>query len=470
MKRTRTKIIATLGPISSDKKTISDLFDAGVDIFRVNFSHGEHETHKEVVDNIRAVEKAKSRPIAILADLQGPKLRLGKFADGTVTLEKGAKYSFDLNQERGDEKCAPLPHPEIFQAVTKGDIILIDDGRVRLKVLDTSKDHMKVTALTPGQLSDRKGVNLPGARLPISALTPKDRKDLRYAVKLGVDWLALSFVQGPEDVADLRKLVGKNVGIVAKLEKPLAIEHLDAILALTDAVMVARGDLGVEMPPEAVPVLQKQIVSKARKAGKPVVVATQMLDSMMSSPAPTRAEASDVATAVYEGADAVMLSGETAIGQYPVQSAAMMERIIRRVERSESWCNILAAEQRDPENTTPDAIMAAAHLAADTIGAAAIVSYTFSGSTALRASRERPIERIIGMTPNIRTARRLALSWGVTPCLTEDAKDMDDMVTKGLAMAKREGIAKRHDRIVITAGVPFGEAGKTNLVRIARVH
>lgn len=469
MKRTRTKIIATIGPSTSDEKSISELFDAGVDVFRVNFSHGEHADHKKVHDIIRSVEKAKNRPIAILADLQGPKLRLGKFQDGAIHLKKGQKYCFDLNQEQGNDKCAPLPHPEIFQAVTRGDIILIDDGRMRLKVTKVEKDHMQVTALTPGKLSDRKGVNLPGARLPISALTPKDRKDLRYAIELGVDWLALSFVQGPEDVADLRKLVGKKVGIVAKLEKPLAIEHLDAILALTDAVMVARGDLGVEMPPEAVPVLQKQIVSKARKAGKPVVVATQMLDSMIQNPAPTRAEASDVATAVFDGADCVMLSGETAVGQYPVQSAAMMERIIRRVERSDHWRTILAAENREPESTTADAVMAAAHLAADTIEASAIVSYTFSGSTALRAARERPIQRIIGMTPNIQTARRLALSWGITPCLTEDAHDMDDMVTKGLAMAKREGIAKRHDRVVITAGVPFGEAGKTNLVRIARV-
>lgn len=469
MKRTRTKIIATLGPNSSSAETISELFDAGVDIFRMNFSHGEHADHKKVHDIIREVEKAKNRPIAILADLQGPKLRLGKFANGPVDLKKGDKYRFDMDEAPGDDNRARLPHPEIFAAVSKGDVILINDGRMRFKVTKAEKDHMLITAMTDGTLSDRKGVNLPGARLPISALTPKDRKDLRYAIELGVDWLALSFVQGPEDVADLRKLVGKKVGIISKLEKPMAIEHLDAILALTDAVMVARGDLGVEMPPEAVPVLQKQIVSKARKAGKPVVVATQMLDSMMQNPAPTRAEASDVATAVFDGADCVMLSGETAVGDYPVQSAAMMERIIRRVERSDHWRTILAAENREPESTTADAVMAAAHLAADTIEASAIICYTFSGSTALRAARERPIERIIGMTPNIRTARKLALSWGITPCLTEDAKDMDDMVTKGLAMAKREGIAKRHDRVVITAGVPFGEAGKTNLVRIARV-
>lgn len=469
MKRTRTKIVATLGPATSSKDQISKLFAAGVDIFRMNFSHGTHENHKMVYDNIRAVESNKNRPIAVIADLQGPKLRLGTFETGAITLSAGQAYQFDMEQTPGNQTRAPLPHKEVFKAISKGDILLVNDGRMRFKVIKIKNTQIQVETLTAGVLSDRKGVNLPGAHLPISALTAKDRKDLRFALELGVDWVALSFVQGPQDVADLRKLVQKNAGIIAKLEKPLAIEHLEAIMDLSDAVMVARGDLGVEIPPEAVPVLQKEIIVKARRKGKPVIVATQMLESMIESPSPTRAEASDVATAVYDGADAVMLSGETAVGQYPIEAVSMMEKIIRRVERSPSWRKLLAAGKREPENTTADAIIAAAHMAADIINAAAIVTYTSSGSTAFRAARERPIERIIGMTPNLTTARRLALVWGITVCMTEDAINMDDMIEKAIKAVKREGIAKPDDRIVVTAGIPFGSAGKTNLVRIARV-
>jgi len=469
MKRTRTKIVATLGPASSNATKISDLFDAGVDVFRMNFSHGELEDHRKVYETIRSVEREKNRPIAIIADLQGPKLRLGTFENTEIKLEAGQNYRFDMDMAPGDHTRAPLPHKEIFKAISVGDILLINDGRMRFEVTQTHADWMAAKVITAGILSNRKGVNLPGAYLPISALTAKDRKDLRFALELGVDWIALSFVQGPEDVAELRKLVKKEVGIISKLEKPLAIEHLDAIMDLTDAVMVARGDLGVEMPPEDVPVLQKEIIAKARLKGKPVIVATQMLESMIENPAPTRAESSDVATAVYDGTDAVMLSGETAVGKYPAQTVKMMERIIRRVERSPSWRKLLAAGQREPENTTADAIMAAAHMAADIIEASAIVTYTSSGSTAFRAARERPIERIIGMTPNRSTARRLALVWGITVCMTEDAKDMDDMVEKALKAVKSEGVAKRFDRIVVTAGIPFGSPGKTNLIRIARV-
>ncbi|MBL4618265.1 MAG: pyruvate kinase [Robiginitomaculum sp.] len=469
MKRTRTKIVATLGPATSNANQISKLFDSGVDIFRMNFSHGTAADHRKLYQAIRSVENDKKRPIAIIADLQGPKLRLGTFENGEVSLMSGQSFQFDMDPTPGNETRAPLLHKEIFKAISADDILLVNDGRMRFKVTAVSPASMAVTALTSGVLSNRKGVNLPGAFLPISALTNKDRKDLTLALELGVDWIALSFVQGPQDVADLRKLVQKKAGIISKLEKPLAIEHLDAIMDLTDAVMVARGDLGVEMPPEVVPVLQKEIIAKARRKGKPVIVATQMLESMIENPAPTRAEASDVATAVYDGTDAVMLSGETAVGQYPVETVSMMEKIIRRVERSPSWRDLLAAGQRQPENTTADAIMAAAHMAADTINAAAIVTYTSSGSTAFRAARERPIERIIGMTPNLSTARRLALVWGITVCMTEDAQNMDDMVTKAVEAVKREGVAKQGDRIVVTAGIPFGSPGKTNLIRIARV-
>ncbi len=469
MKRARTKIVVTLGPASQSAETISALFDTGVDVFRMNFSHGRHEDHQRVYDTIRAVEREKDRPIAVLADLQGPKLRLGEFIDEEAVLEAGQEYRFDLDPAKGDNKRAPLPHPEIFKVLKTGELLLIDDGRMRFEITAIGEGFATAKVLSKGKLSANKGVNLPGARLPISAITDKDMRDLSFALSLGVDWVALSFVQGPEDVAELRKLVGGKAAIVSKLEKPMAIARLTEILELSDAVMVARGDLGVELPPEDVPILQKQIIRAGRALGKPVIVATQMLESMISNPAPTRAEASDVATAVYDGADAVMLSGETAMGAYPVEAAKMMDRIIRRVERAESYRRLLAAERLERENTTPDAIMAAAHLAADTINAAAIVTYTSSGSTALRAARERPIQRIIGLTPNQQTARRLTLVWGVTAIEIEDAQDIDDMVSKAKAQAKKEGIAKTRDRIVVTAGIPFGAPGKTNLMRIARV-
>ena len=469
MKRARTKIIATLGPASHDVDTIAALFDTGVDVFRINFSHGTHEDHHKTFDNIRAVEQAKNRPIAVLADLQGPKLRLGEFDDGPVTLTKGQAYRFDMDAKAGDAERAPLLHPEIFKALKTGEHLLVDDGRMRFEITECGADFAHAIVLTDGQLSAHKGVNLPGVRLPLSAITGKDMRDLSFALSLGVDWVALSFVQGPEDVAELRKLIGGKAAVVSKLEKPLAIERLEDIIELSDAVMVARGDLGVELPPEDVPILQKQIVRAGRAQGKPVIVATQMLESMIHNPAPTRAEASDVATAVYDGADAVMLSGETAMGAYPVEAAKMMDRIIRRVERADSYRRLLAAERLERQSTTPDAIMAAAHLAADTIKAAAIVTYTSSGSTAIRASRERPIQRIIGLTPSRKTARRLTLVWGITAIEIEDAQDINDMIAKATKQAKQEGIAKIRERIVVTAGIPFGTPGKTNLLRIARI-
>ncbi len=469
MKRARTKIVATLGPASNSEQSIAALFDAGVDVFRMNFSHGTHADHQGVYDTIRVVERAKKRPIAVLADLQGPKLRLGLFENDVAHLDEGQNYRFDLDDKKGDQSRAPLPHPEIFKVLKKGELLLIDDGRMHFEITEVGDGFANAKVLTKGKLSPHKGVNLPGARLPISAITDKDMRDLSFALSLGVDWVALSFVQGPEDVAELRKLVGGKAAIVSKLEKPLAITRLDEILELSDAVMVARGDLGVELPPEDVPILQKQIIRAGRAMGKPVIVATQMLESMIGNPAPTRAEASDVATAVYDGADAVMLSGETAMGAYPVEAAKMMDRIIRRVEQADSYRRLLAAERLERENTTPDAIMAAAHLAADTIDAAAIVTYTSSGSTAYRAARERPIQRIIGLTPNQSTARRLTLVWGVTAIEIEDAQDIDDMIQKAKAQSKKEGIAKNRDRIVVTAGIPFGAPGKTNLMRIARV-
>jgi pyruvate kinase len=400
--------------------------------------------------------------------MQGPKLRLGKFAKGKVLLKPGQHFRLDLDPSPGDAKRAPLPHPEIFAALSPGTEILLDDGRVRLQIDKHGKDYAETTVLAGSELSDRKGVNLPGAILPVSALTDKDRSDLAFALDLGVDWIALSFVQGPDDVAEGRKLVAGRAGVLVKLERPSAVKRLGEIVDLADAVMVARGDLGVEMPPEDVPPLQKEIIQTCRRAGKPVVVATQMLESMVHAPVPTRAEASDVATAVYEGADAVMLSAETAAGDYPIEAVTMMDRIARRVEADPLYIAGLHAEfLTAPEHTAPDAISAAARQVAETVGAAAIVSFTNSGATALRAARERPNVPTIALTARIETARRLALVWGLHCVHTSDVHRFTEMVQKATRIARHEGFAAKGQRVVITAGIPFGTPGATNVLHIA---
>jgi pyruvate kinase len=470
MRRQRqAKILATLGPTSSAPEMIRALFDAGADVFRFNFSHGRHEDHRERFEYVRQIEVERGRPIGVLMDLQGPKLRIGTFADGAVELKAGAPFRLDMSPMPGDRTRAPMPHPEIFKALTPGIDLLLDDGKRRLKVERCGEDFAETTVITGGRLSDRKGVNVPGAVLPISALTEKDRLDLQFGLDLGVDWVALSFVQRPEDVAEARKLIAGRAAVLIKLEKPAAIEHLDELIDLTDAVMVARGDLGVEMPAEEVPILQKQIITACRKAGKPVVVATQMLDSMVHAPTPTRAEASDVATAVYDSADAVMLSAETASGDYPLESVQMMNRIIERVERDPYYRRILNAQRLEPEATAADAISAAATQVAETLSAAAIVTYTTSGSTTLRAARERPYAPILTLTAKIETARRLALAWGTHCVQTEDVHSFSEMVDKACRIARDQGIADKGQRLVVTAGVPFGTPGSTNVLRIAWV-
>jgi pyruvate kinase len=465
----RTKIVATLGPATSSAEMIGALFHAGVDVFRLNFSHGDHEDHRANVDHIRALEAATRRPAAILMDLQGPKLRIGAFADDQVTLEPGAAFRFTLAPCDGDARQVTLPHKEIYAGIEAGTDLLLDDGRLRVRVTECGADFANCEVVTGGVLSNRKGVNVPGVILPISPLTAKDRKDLQFGLDLGVDLIGLSFVQRPEDIAEARRLIAGRAGVLAKLEKPAAIDHLDEIIELSDAVMVARGDLGVEMPPEDVPVLQKRIILTCRQMGKPVVVATQMLESMIDSPTPTRAEASDVASAVYDGADAVMLSAETAVGKYPTDAAAMMNRIIERVEREPNYRRILSAEELEPEATAADAISAAARQVAHTLTAAAIVTFTTSGSTTLRAARERPEVPIVGLTPNLETARRLAIVWGVHSIHSSDARNFQEMVDKASHFAVEDGFAKFGDRIIITAGVPFGTPGATNVLRIARV-
>lgn len=463
------KIIATLGPASSDRATIQRLFEAGADVFRLNFSHGSHADHQARYDLIRAVERGAGRPIAVLLDLQGPKLRVGRFADGPVTLAEGARFRLDLDPSPGDATRAPLPHPEIFAALQNGHDLLLDDGKLRLRVLACGADCAETEVIAGGVLSERKGVNVPSVLLPISALTAKDRADLAFGLELGVDWVALSFVQRPEDVQELRTLVQGRAAILSKLEKPAAIADLDAIVALSDAVMVARGDLGVEMPAEQVPPIQKRIVRSCRQAGKPVVVATQMLESMVSAPVPTRAEASDVATAVYDGADAVMLSAESASGRYPCEAMAVMDAIVRAAEADPHCRTVVEASGFAPQPTVGDAICAALQQSAELLGAAAIVTFTRSGFTSLRASRERPHASIVSVTPDLATARRLALAWGVHSVhVPHDVDDVPGMVQAASTLARAEGFAQPGDTIVIAAGMPFGKAGTTNLLHIAQ--
>ena len=463
------KIVATLGPASSTASAIRELVEAGVDVFRLNFSHGSREDHAARHAIIRKFEAHRRRPIGILLDLQGPKLRLGAFAAPPVELQAGRPFRLDLDPSPGDERRAPLPHPEIFAALSPGGEVLLDDGRVRLRVTTARADHAETEVITGGLLSDAKGVNVPNMVLPLSPLTEKDQSDLQFGINLGVDWIGLSFVQREEDIAEARKLIAGRAGIVAKIEKPAAVERLDGIMELCDAIMVARGDLGVELPIEVVPGLQKRIIAAARAAGKPVIVATQMLESMVHAPVPTRAEVSDVATAVYDGADAVMLSAESAIGAHPSASVAVMARIIREVEADPLYRTIADAERAAPEATNADAISRAARQVAETVGAATIATYTTSGSTALRAALERPSVPILSLTPSPETARRLVLAWGVHSVLTEDAKDFDDMVERACRIALRERLARSGDRIVITAGVPFGTPGATNILHVAYV-
>ena len=462
-----TKIVATLGPASSSRERLHALFEAGADVFRLNFSHGTQDDHRQRVELLRSMEKEYKRPIAILMDLQGPKLRLGAFAKGPLELKKGQKIRFDMDEAPGTPKRVPLPHPEIFKAARPDGILLIDDGKVRLRITAHEEATIDAVVEVAGQISDRKGVNLPNLPIPLSPMTPKDHRDLTYGLSLGVDWVALSFVQHANDIAELKKLVAGRAAVMAKLEKPLAIDHLDEIIEQSDGIMVARGDLGVEMPPEAVPPLQKRILAACRMAGRPAIVATQMLDSMVHSPTPTRAEASDVATAVYDGTDAVMLSAESASGEYPVEAVAIMDRILKSVEGDPLYRTLMDASRREPEATTADAISAAARQCAHTLSAAAIVTYTTTGSTTLRAARERPDVRILCLTPVLDTARRMTLTWGVHPIQTEDAHNFADMVARAVRVARQQHIAKPGERLVITAGVPFGTPGATNILRIA---
>ncbi|EON21907.1 pyruvate kinase [Cupriavidus sp. GA3-3] len=470
MRRQRkAKIVATLGPASTDIAVIRELFEAGADVFRLNFSHGTHEDHRARYDAVRKIEAETGRPIAILADLQGPKLRIGTFAAGKVAVRAGDVFVLDSDPTPGDGTRVYLPHPELFAAAQPGQSLLIDDGKVRLSIEAVTTGTITTRVVNNGTLSDRKGVNVPDAVIPIPALTEKDRKDMDFALSLGADWIGLSFVQRPSDIVEAREIVGTRAGILSKIEKPAALQQLEEIVRVSDSVMVARGDLGVELPPERVPGVQKRILRVCRQLGKPVVIATQMLESMIDSPVPTRAEASDVASAIYEGADAVMLSAESANGRYPVPAVSMMNRIVTEVERDPLYRNLLDAQHETPLNTRQDAICAALREVTQIIGAVATVTYTSSGATALRAARERPCAPIVSITPNLEIARRLAIAWGVHSTVSPDVQSVDEMVEAATRAAVAEGYAVPGDQITIAAGMPFGQGGTTNLLRVAEV-
>lgn len=468
MRRSRNaKIIATLGPSSSSPEMIRALFETGVDMFRLNFSHGSHDDHRERFRIIREVEREVGRPVGILMDLQGPKLRVGKFTNGPVELVRDARFRLDLDPAAGDASRVTLPHPEIFAALAAGTPLLLDDGKIRLSVEACGPDFAETRVVVGGRLSEHKGINVPSVILPMSPFTARDRRDLAFGLDMGADWVALSFVQRPEDIDEARALIGDRALVMAKMEKPAAIHNLDAIVARADGIMVARGDLGVEMPPEQVPVMQRRIVRACHREGKPVVVATQMLESMTSAPVPTRAEASDVATAVYEGADAVMLSAESASGQYPREAVAMMESIIRGVEADPHYRVLADAQHEEARTTHADAICRALRHVARQISAKATVTYTSSGFTSIRAARERPVAPILSITPSVATARRLAPVWGVHSVVIAGEIESEAAMTQvACETALAERFAAPGDSIVVTAGIPFGVAGTTNLLRI----
>lgn len=465
----RTRIVATLGPASSSPEMILSLAQAGVNVFRLNFSHGAHEDHGERHAAIRAAEEKVGHPLAILADLQGPKLRVGVFENGPVILEEGKPFRLDLDRTPGTVSRVCLPHPEIISAAKPGSHLLLDDGKLKLRVVKTGEGFLETVVVVGGKLSERKGVNVPDVTLPIPALTEKDRRDFDFALSLGVDFVALSFVQRPEDVQEAREIAAGRAAIVTKLEKPQAMDDLAAIVHLSDAIMVARGDLGVELPPEEVPVAQKRAIAEARKQCRPVIVATQMLESMIESPTPTRAEVSDVSNAVYDGADAVMLSAESAAGKYPVEAVSMMVRIAERVEQDTEWRLRMDRLRPAPDETVQSAIVQAAWQVSRTLHAGAIACRTRSGAGAMRLSRERPHCPIIALTPELWVARRLCVVWGVFPHLInseQSTQGIEPLAGPVAELARNMGFCETGDRVLILAGLPSGHSGSTNTLRV----
>ena len=471
MKRNRkAKILATLGPASSSQKTIEDMFIGGCDVFRLNFSHDTIENHRKNIELIRNLEKKYNHATCILADLQGPKLRIGSFKNKEEKLKKGSIFRLDLDNKSGDQERVNFPHSEIYEHLTPNTTLLINDGRIKLQIKEQKKDFLLTEVLNEGIISNNKGVNIPDIILPIESLTSKDKSDLQKALEMGVDWVALSFVQQEEDVLKLKQLVNKKALIMAKVEKPSAVKNLDAIIQASDGIMIARGDLGVEMPTEKVPIVQKKIINRCRYFGKPVVVATQMLESMITNFSPTRAEASDVANAIYDGSDAVMLSGESAVGKYPIETVSVMNDIIESVENDKDNFDLVIDEMRISKKVdNTDAITNAAYYIAKNAKAKAIITFSVSGKTTMRMAKERAPVQIIGMSPNLSTARYLQLVWGVNSCHGEDAQSAAEMVSIACSIAKEKKLVEQDDNVIITAGVPFGNAGSTNLLRIAKI-
>lgn len=465
-----TKIIATLGPATSTKEKIFDLAKSGVNLFRLNFSHGDKKTHSHNVKNIRAVEKKLGRPLGIICDMQGPKLRVGVFQDGSVTLKAGQSFRLDMNEEAGDETRVNLPHKEIFAALEKGTHLLLNDGLIRLQVIDFGKDFAETKVITGGVLSDHKGVNVPGVTLPISALTQKDLKDLDIALLLQADWIALSFIQRPEDLIKARKIIGTKAGIITKIEKPAALNNLEKIVDLSDAIMVARGDLGVECPIEELPSIQKHIVQVCRSKGKPVIIATQMLESMIKNPTPTRAEVSDVATAVYDGVDCVMLSGETALGDYPVQTVSMMRKVILKTEQDPVYKKSMEIISLPEDGMVASAITSAIPTMVKVLdNLACVVTYSISGATTLRTARTRAGLPILNLTCDEKVMRRLTLVWGVYSFKTKAISDLKGIIPVARTMALKSGLAESGEKVIITAGMPLAEKGNTNVLHIATI-
>ncbi|MGR3550723.1 pyruvate kinase [Pseudooceanicola sp.] len=468
MRRQRnTKIVATLGPSSSTYEMIRKLHECGADVFRLNMSHGSHDEIRERHRIIREVERDLDSTISILADLQGPKLRVGVFANGSEELVEGAKFRMDLSDAEGDASRVTLPHPEIFQVLEAGSNLLVNDGKIRLKVLAAGEDFADCEVIAGGTISNRKGVNVPDVVLPLAALSEKDRDDLEFVCQLGVDWLALSFVQRVEDVTEARTLVGGRASVLSKIEKPAAVKAFEEILKVSDAIMVARGDLGVELPVQNVPPIQKKLVRMCRAAAKPVIVATQMMESMIESPVPTRAEVSDVAAAIYEGTDAVMLSAESAAGQYPAEAVSTMDAVAREVEADPNYREVIEASRKVIRSSVADGIVVAAREIAEATDIKAICCFTQGGTTALLTSRERPSVPILALSPLRDTARKLALSWGVTCYVTGEVSRFKQAVVNGARMARTKGFATEQDQIVVMAGVPFNVPGTTNILRVA---
>jgi len=468
MRNRLSKIVATIGPASSSPSMLNLIHQAGVDIFRLNMSHGQHDKLTKVAAAIREMEKQTTTPLTVFADLQGPKIRVGDFGSGSIDLKYGQEYLLVQSKETSDQQTIPIPHQELFDILQPGDVLKLDDGKLQITISERSGDQLKAKADTPGELKNRKGINVPGRTLPISALTEKDREDLDFALDLGVDYIALSFVQKPDDVEEAKQLIKGRARIISKIEKPSAVEFIDEIVDLSDAIMVARGDLGVECAPEEVPLLQRKIIRTCRRAGKPVIVATHMLESMVESIAPTRAEASDVSTAVYQGADAVMLSAETAVGRHPPTAVAIMDRIIGATEKDADSGSYKIHHDETDMFTTADAISLSARRIAEVLDCEMAVAYTKTGSTARRLSRDRPHCPIIAATPDATVARQLGLFWGIQPIVTEDISHFHEMSEKAERLAKENG-ARDGERIIILAGYPFGRPGKTNTLKISRI-